>query len=225
MRRDEERSHQRVWELLPWYANGTLEPGERRTVEEHAARCERCRQELEECRQLGAALSPLQDAGETAPTPHPARLARLMARVDQIEETGRASFPRRLRSLFAATPAPARRLLAAQLALIVLLAGAWAWKAVPAAPDAPAEYRTLSDPAPPAPAASLRVRVVFAEDATEQQIREVLLGVGGQLAGGPSPLGAYTVEIPSGRDPVPIILSFLRSRPEVRFAEPLGGGG
>ena len=32
MRRDEERSHQRVWELLPWYANGTLEPGERRTV-------------------------------------------------------------------------------------------------------------------------------------------------------------------------------------------------
>jgi hypothetical protein len=51
----------------------------------------------------------------------------------------------------------------------------------------------------------------------------VLLPIGGRLAGGPSPLGAYTIELPEGRDPLPIVLQHLRSRPEVRFAEPVAG--
>ena len=66
---------------------------------------------------------------------------------------------------------------------------------------------------------------MFAEGATEHQIRDVLLPIGGQLAGGPSPLGAYTVELPEGRDPLPVILQHLRSRPEVSFAEPVAGEG
>jgi hypothetical protein len=72
-----------------------------------------------------------------------------------------------------------------------------------------------------APAAGQQVRVVFAEGATERQIRDVLLPIGGQLAGGPSQLGVYTVELPAGRDPLPVVLQHLRSRPEVSFAEPV----
>jgi len=46
--------------------------------------------------------------------------------------------------------------------------------------------------------------------------------VEGQIAGGPSPLGVYTVEIPAGpaADPLPVILAHLRSHPAVHFAEP-----
>ena len=218
MRQDDERLHQRVWELLPWYANGTLGEAERRTVEEHAAQCERCREELQACRQLGEAVR--RNAAE-APTPHPARLSRLMSRLDEAEGPSRAA---RLKGLLAATPRPVRWVLAGQLAALLLLAAGWMWTPPP---PPPAEFKTLSDAAAPAtpatPDDTVRVRVVFAQGATERQIRDVLLPIGGQLAGGPSPLGVYTVELPEGRDPLPVVLQHLRSRPEVSFAEPVTG--
>jgi anti-sigma factor RsiW len=217
MRQDDERLHQRVWELLPWYANGTLGETERRTVEEHAAQCERCREEVQACRQLGEAV---QRTAMEAPTPHPARLSRLMSRLDEAD----GSSPRaRLAGLLTATPRPVRWVLAGQLAALLLLAAGLAWTPPPPPPADPAEYRTLSDAV--APAAGAQVRVVFAEGATERQIRDVLLPIGGQLAGGPSQLGVYTVELPAGRDPLPVVLQHLRSRPEVSFAEPVAGEG
>lgn len=217
MRQEDERLHQRVWELLPWYANGTLQPGESRTVEEHAARCDRCREELESCRQLGEAV---RKSGQIAPTLHPAQLTRLMARLDDAEGS---SLRKRLGGLLAATPKPVRWALAGQLATVLLLAAGWIWNPAPPPPaaPAPAEFRTLSDPEPSS--TSTRIRVVFAEEATERQIRDTLLAVGGRLADGPSPLGAYTVELREGQDPLPIVLAHLRSRPEVRFAEPVAG--
>lgn len=223
-----ERLHRRVWELLPWYVNGTLPDGERRTVEEHAASCGRCREELASCRRLGEALRKRDD---DAPLPHPARLSRLMDRLDEAEGS---SLARRARGLLGATPRPVRWALAGQLAALLLLAAGWAVQAgstgstgsnTSDAAVPPALFHTLSDPAPPASAGAIRIRIVFAEDTAERRIREVLLGIGGQLAGGPSPLGAYTVELPAGRDPLPLVLAHLRSRPEVRFAEPVAGDG
>lgn len=210
MRQEDERLHQRIWELLPWYANGTLGETEKRTVEEHAAQCERCREEVQACRQLGEAV---RLTAAEAPTPHPARLSRLTARLDEAEGSSRRA---RLAGLLTATPKPVRWVLAGQLAALLLLATAWVWTP---APPPPAEFKTLSDAV--APAAGPQVRVVFAEGATERQIRDVLLPIGGQLAGGPSPLGVYTVELPEGRDPLPVVLQHLRSRPEVSFAEPI----
>jgi hypothetical protein len=214
MRQDDERLHQRIRELLPWYANGTLGETERRTVEEHAAQCARCREEVQACRQLGEAV---RRTAVESPTPHPARLSRLMSRLDEAD----GSSPRaRLAGLLAATPRPVRWVLAGQLAAFLLLAAGWMWTPPP---PPPAEFKTLSDAV--APAAGQQVRVVFAEGATERQIRDVLLPIGGQLAGGPSPLGVYTVELPEGRDPLPVVLQHLRSRPEVSFAEPIAGEG
>lgn len=216
----DERLHQRVWELLPWYANDTLEEGERRLVEEHTARCERCREETERCRQIGEAML---RSNETMPAPHPAQLARLMSRLDEAE---RSSPGQRWKNLLVATPKAVRWTLAAQLAAVLLLTAGLIQSreaSVPASAP-PAEYRTLSEPVEsPAAAPVTRLRVVFAEEAAERQIRAVLLGVGGQIAGGPSPLGAYRVELPAGRDPLPVVLAYLRGRPEVRFAEPIAG--
>lgn len=215
MRQDDERLHQRIWELLPWYANGTLGEAERRTVEEHAAQCEHCREEMQACRQLGEAV---RLTAAEAPTPHPARLSRLMSRLDEADGSSTRA---RLGALLTATPRPVRWVLAGQLAALLLLAAGWMWTPPP---PPPAEFKTLSDSVAPAAAAdTTRVRVVFAEGATEHQIRDVLLPIGGQLAGGPSPLGVYTVELPEGRDPLPVVLQHLRGRPEVSFAEPVAG--
>ncbi len=241
----EERLHRRVWELLPWYVNGTLATLEQRTVEGHLERCLRCQAELETCRRLGEAV---RQTEEIAPSLHPAQLARVMARIeaeekglgDRHDKDRRRMFApfRALRSGIAAAPPLIRGALAAQLLLVVGLAGFLLWR--PAAepqpgqpPAAPAIYRTLSDPetaarpptSPDTPGTpGILVRVVFADGATEKEIRDLLLSLRGQIVSGPSALGVYTVEVPAGPDPLDRVLANLRARPKVSFAEPVNGG-
>jgi anti-sigma factor RsiW len=45
-------AHSEVADLLPWYANGTLEDDERARVERHLADCIGCKQELLELRKM-----------------------------------------------------------------------------------------------------------------------------------------------------------------------------
>jgi Putative zinc-finger len=87
---DDESRHESVWLLLPWYANGTLEAGERREVDEHLAACSRCREELGRCGDLAAAL---RSTPESAPSPHPIQLARLVARIEAAEAAPLAAPP------------------------------------------------------------------------------------------------------------------------------------
>jgi anti-sigma factor RsiW len=228
----EERLHRRVQELLPWYANGTLDEGERRTVEEHAERCAGCREEIAADRRLGEALGQEEIA---APAPHPAQLARLMERLDAPSGAEEPAEPvrllARLRALLGDTPAPVRWALAAQLALVVGVLGfaglgGLSGRGSRPAAAAPASFRTLSSPDPETAAAApdtVRLRVMFAEQTPERQIRELVLGLGGRIAGGPSPLGAYVVEVPAGRDALTVVLAHLRSRPEIELAEPVAG--
>ena len=114
----------------------------------------------------------------------------------------------------------------------MLLAGAWLRRPVPSVPSntAPSAtaaplYRTLSDaaPAPPPAAATSRLRLVFAAGTTEAEIRDLLLGIRGQITAGPSPLGVYTVEVPAGPDPLADVLTHLRAQKRVSLAEPVAG--
>jgi anti-sigma factor RsiW len=212
----QERLHGRIWDLLPWYVNGSLPAGERAAVEDHLAVCPRCREEERFCRRTAEAL---EQAGEVAPSPHPVQLARVLARIDEAEGEGG---PGRLRRLLAGLrswrpfpQSPLRAMLAVQLAIAALLVALVVWQP-------PAVYRTLSDPEAPAAGGAVRIRVLFAEDATERQIRELLLGIHGEIVGGPSAIGAYTVEVPRGGDPEGVLLAYLRSHSRVRFAEPVG---
>jgi Putative zinc-finger len=114
-------------------------------------------------------------------------------------------------SLLGGTPRPVRWALAGQLAALILLAAALAvgparrfetgppapQAAARPAPPARARFVTLSAPAPLVTSAAPQIRVVFAETATEKQMRQVLLSIRGRLVDGPSPLGAYTLELPA----------------------------
>jgi len=236
----DERIHRRVCEMLPWYVNGSLAGRERETVESHLGGCPRCQAEERACRQAAAAVS---GAGEAAPSPHPAQFQRLLERVEEEERAQGGGWLASVRSLLGATPRPLRGALVAQAAVILLLVGALAWGAArhPAASPAgfaaagPAAYRTLSDPSA-RPAHTARLRLMFSPKATEREIRELLLGIHGEIAAGPSPLGIYTVEVPveaaaggiAGGDPVKVVLARLRSESQVVFAEPApdtGGSG
>lgn len=224
MRRPEdrgERFHQRIWDLIPWYVNGTLPSEERRAVEEHLTGCLRCREEEELCRATREALAA---AGEVAPSPHPVQLARLLSKVDDLEAgrgAGRRPFLAALRA-FLIPANPMRAFLAVQLAITVLLVALLVWQQ--RQPQAQALYRTLS--APEAPRGdTARVRVLFKEDATEREIRELLLRLEGEIVSGPSAFGTYTIEIPTAGEPSGALLAHLRSQPQVRLAEPVAGQG
>ncbi|MBW8873952.1 MAG: zf-HC2 domain-containing protein [Acidobacteria bacterium] len=235
----DERSHQRVWELLPWYVNGTLAGQDRERVEDHMAGCRRCQGEVESCRRTAAAIKGL---GDVAPSPHPVQLQRMLARIDEAErhewqerrEEGAAvRFGAPLRALIAATPRPLRGALLAQVAVIVLLVGVLVWGELHSGASGtsgisslpPVSYQTLSDPAPaPVPGGTVALHLMFSPRATEKQIRELLLNVHGEITAGPSPIGIYTVEVSAAGHPVSAVLAFLRSEPVVTFAEPAAGG-
>jgi hypothetical protein len=113
-------------------------------------------------------------------------------------------------SLLASTPVPVRWALAAQLGALVLLSATLVLG--PGRPGSagsagstgatgstgskhPARYVTLSAASP----AAMRpqIRLIFSEAATGKEIRDVLLRTRGRLVDGPSPIGAYTLELPA----------------------------
>ena len=225
--------HEEVWDLLPWYVNGTLDEGETLTVEEHLEACGICREEVRYWRGFARAL---QDEGDLAVSAD-ADLARLRGRLAGAgastphRSPGRATGGRAWRDGLRRTPSAVRWALAAQLAAVLLLGGllasSWTGPAsettapAPSGATAPADgpFRTLSDaPAGPAAGEATLLRVVFADQAREREIRGALIAVGGRIVDGPSPTGVYTVAVDASGDPDAVLRS-LGSFSQVLFAE------
>jgi hypothetical protein len=212
--------------LLPWYANDTLEGRERQTVETHLLTCASCQAELKRCRDIGTAVHA---AGQTAWSPSPDHFSRLLARIDAAEARGdqdggwwdrlRVQFARPLLAL-QSTPRLVRWALAAQGAMILLLAGVLVWQEPFSSGPL---YRTLSDGGDQVPQGQVHIQVVFAEDITEREVRELLISIGGTIVKGPSSEGLYTVALPLPENLPAFVdpaLNALREHGKVLLAEP-----
>lgn len=250
--------HREVWELLPWYVNGTLNDREGETVGQHISECQTCEAELTQCRTIAAAIRSSEVA---AWTPSADRMARRMARIDReggftdaersrfrlssehatiralerrmpLDEesvstkAGRRRFRLRKwieksRVAFQGTPSPFHWVLAAQTAVIILLIAA---SILPTwiAPSAP--YRTLSDSVRDAEADPVHIRVIFADDITERELRVLLGTLGATMVAGPSAMAVYTLAVPVSdserTERMRSALETLRAHPKVRLAEP-----
>lgn len=228
--------HDEAWDLLPWYVNESLEGAERREVEEHLAACGICREEVRYWRSVSALA---REEGDLAVSPQEG-LERLRRRRVEARRDAPASRPsggtgsgwrRRLLAPWWDTPRPVRWLAAAQLAGLVVLAGILALQppgrgtqalAAGSAESRVANFRTLADPSTTAASEAAFVRVVFAEQTREREMRGVLISVGGRIVAGPSPTGVYTVELAPGDDPRRV-LETLRSFRHILFAETAPG--
>jgi hypothetical protein len=225
-RRDQsDGNHQKVWEILPWYVNGTLEGHEHEFVARHILRCQSCADEVARCQSIATAV---RSAEEAARKPSSEQLARLMERIDR----GRRSVPpersqtrvrewiEKIRLAFRETPSLFRWALAAQTAAIVLLAAAITWQAS-IAPSL--LYRTLSDAGSDAEPGRVHLQVVFADDITEREIRILLSSVGATIVAGPTPMAVYTVALAADDREASArtreTLELLRAHPKVRLAE------
>jgi len=205
---------------LPFLASGALDEGLRRRLEEHLEGCPACRIEAARCR---AERERLRAEAAPAAAPHPAQLARLLERLDEpADDDGSEPVTRRaLRLGLGGTPPAARWLIAAQL---VALAGLGVWAARPARVAPPeAAFHTLSAPVAASPRGALRV--VFAPETSEAELRALLLSARAEIVGGPSPAGAYTLALDAAgaTEPIAEALALLRADPHVRLAEPVAG--
>jgi hypothetical protein len=153
----------------------------------------------------------------------------MMARIDDEIDVPRRESLRitlrkwieKIRLTFQETPVFLRWAMAAQTAVIVLLAAAIVLQ-LSVAPSL--VYRTLSDTGPGPEPGTLRIQVIFADDTTEQEIRTLLSSVGATIVAGPSSMAVYILAVtPHGSDGAARTgqtLAVLREHPKVRLAEP-----
>lgn len=177
---------QRFDELLPFYANGTLGDEDRAWVERYLAEHPESRAELEWYRSLSQRLL------DGAPAvPETIGLAKAMTLI----RGDRPTLAERVASFFGAfglRPAAAFAGLA-----IVAVQGGVILNLLDAAEDDATEIRALrasvTDDGP-------MLKLNFAPDAKESEIRMLLVTVQGRLAGGPGQLGDYYVIVPRGKE-------------------------
>lgn len=190
--------HERCWEDIPWWVNGTLPEAEQRRLAAHVEHCSECREELARQQQLYAHLH-----AETGSEPVPlGAWEKLSARIDAAQPSSRKPLIAKRQWL--------QIVLWAQAAVIAGLATAL-WL-----PQGAGSYVTLTSSS--SPTAHTAVRVVFAPDASLERINRLLREIGGEVVAGPSEAGVYTVTIASA-DTAPTVAA-LRTHREVLFAEP-----
>jgi anti-sigma factor RsiW len=216
MSAERDRQHELVFESLPFYANGTLNRQETARVETHLEGCLSCRTELARWRDVAA-------AARSGPgwSPSSADWAAMEARIDRadgpVRDAGHGWWET-VRSWFAISPPPMRWALATQAALVLVLGGALLLR-----PAGTKVYETLSTPERAVPSGRARLHVVFAEDATERDIRTALQEWKAVIVGGPSATGIYTVELPfatSERALVEEAAGKAKANAKIRFAAP-----
>ena len=213
--RSDLNTHKEAEELLPWYANGQLEPGEQALVEQHLSSCAHCRRQLAFERRMideFADMTPEVESG----------WARLKQR---IEAPRRVRAGRRTRQnwwdRFAAETAamwqsfsrPAVAALATvQLAFVGLAATFLYTLSQPS-------YQALGSAPPPQ---SANVIAMFRADMTQSDLNRLLRSNGASLVGGPTSSDAYLLRVaPQSRDKA---LAHLRSDDHVVLAQPIDAG-
>jgi anti-sigma factor RsiW len=204
--------------LLPWYLNGTLREDERRQVDQHLSSCAACRAELDELAQLKVQLHEVYGAQSEAST-QIQRAVLAQVKLDVSAKRAKSVTGTQwlnglddwFRSLFVPrwAPALAVTLLVAQLGLLL-------WSMTRLTLSDQVMTRGLGSP-------TVRLRVVFQEAASERQIRSLIQGMHGRIVDGPTPDGAYIMEVPAGdQATAQKKVDVLRSQTEsVRTVEPV----
>jgi hypothetical protein len=211
--------HEELFELFPWYLNGTLAETERQKVDEHVRVCAACRDQLALERDIYRAIS-----AESGLEYIPASFSRLQARLDALsaEKTAgpepsvrQSASPHGIPRRRGAMPWP--RLAAASIAILALgvlsLVSVDRWVRIHALPS---EYRTVTTSPPRAP--DEVIRAVFSPGITLVELQAILDEAQLRIISGPTEAGVYSLAANSNR-PVMVSLSLLRRHESVRFAE------
>jgi hypothetical protein len=217
-------THREVWLLLPWLANGRLDPAERLRVEQHVRGCPDCAREVQLQRLVCDALT---EPERVTYAPGPS-LRKLMERIDarsgaaaRADEPARPGLTRAAR-LRAAWRPPGLAWAASfvlAVGLTALAATAYRWSEP--------LYITRTE-TPPASAALLNV--AFDRALSVGEVQEVLHGAGARVVEGPDGTGIFAVaplaRPGTGADTAAALRALalrLRADARVRWVQPLPG--
>jgi hypothetical protein len=178
--------NERFDELLPWYVNGSLGAEERAWVERYLVEHPEARAELDWYRSLSQRMH------DNAPAV-PATIG--LAKAMTLIRGDRPTFAERVTAFFGAL---GMRPVAAFAGLaIVAVQGGFILSLLDTTREDAVEIRALkataTDEGP-------MLKLNFAPDAKEAEIRHLLMSVQGRLAGGPGQLGDYFVVVPKGKE-------------------------
>ncbi|MGH8265922.1 MAG: zf-HC2 domain-containing protein, partial [Steroidobacteraceae bacterium] len=173
--------HQESWLLLPWLANGRLDPLQRLRVEQHVRGCSRCAREVELQRLICRTLT---EPERVTHAPGPS-LRKLLLRIDARPAPSRPAHAR------ASAWRPAWRPPGlAWAATFVLAVGLLTTLATTVYRWSQPLYVTHTDAAPASPAV---LHVAFDRSLTLGEVHEVLQSAGGRVVEGPDSTGIFSV--------------------------------
>jgi anti-sigma factor RsiW len=197
--------HRYTQEALPWYVTGRLGADERAKIDQHLVACAKCRRDLEAERELATQIV-------TLPLDVDAGWAAVRRRIHGPGERKRPPSPlRAFKDLFV-QPTRVGWVLAAQL--LVIAATGTAYYALPRQPAA--EYHALSDTA--AHGAG-NIIAMFRPEASEQQVRSMLLAQNARIVDGPTASGAYILMVPDDRRAEALVQ--LQKSKAIALAQPI----
>jgi hypothetical protein len=180
-------SERRFDELLPWYVNDTLGVEDRAWFEAYLKEHPEAASELEWHRALSERIR-----GNVPAVPATIGLAKAMTLV----QGDRPTLVERISGFFGSALTLRPALALAGLAVIAVQGGV-ILQMRSATQDEAVELRTLkASVAKEGP----MLKVNFAPDAKEADIRHLLMSVQGHLAGGPGQLGDYFIVVPAGKE-------------------------
>ncbi len=199
--------HAELAELLPWYANSTLDDEQRARINAHAAVCAECARELTFLKGLADGM----EAEESLFLNPERSFSSLAQRIDALEaELGWGDIARVVRTKLSG------EWVLPTAACATLFLVAWLWLGL-SAPN----FRTLSAPNEPPVSEQSVIRLVFDESTSVGELQELLHRLDLELVGGPSAYGVLTAHTASDR--LDEIVEELRQDPRVSFAEPIPG--
>jgi hypothetical protein len=220
---------------IPWLVNGTLDAGQKASLQAHLAHCAQCRADYEGQLRLYESVR----AGDSLAFAAEPSFQKLMARIGATEEamaqdTAESAMQEAPRAPAPAATAPrgspaSRRRspavswLAAAVVIeaLCLGVGAWGWHGRSA--TAPA-YSTLTSPETPHTGA-VRVHVVFRQSLSLGRLEALLRNTGARIIDGPTDANVYTLGFDTqGATPGSIEgrIRALRADADVLFAESIG---
>jgi hypothetical protein len=179
-------TNERFAELLPWYVNGSIDATDRAWVDTYLTEHPEARSELA---WFGSLQSRIKEAIPEVPAT--IGLSRAMARIRADQPTLAARIGAFVASL---SMKPAMSM---ALAAVVLVQGGVIVGMMKSAQEDAVEMRAMR--AQTVEEGPL-VKVNFAPDAKESDIRLLLVSIQGTLAGGPGQLGDYYVRVPAGKE-------------------------
>ncbi len=211
--------HQKVWDLLPWYINHSLDSAEQDVVKKHIKTCITCRIELNQQQQVFEKMQQtdlLQQVSQVS-------FAQLKKRIEEqpkIYVLDKHNEPKKELKFFSHQFVGFVKYTALAASLL-LLALPFMLDSLIDKPELKGDYRTLANSIEGEQKNNL-IRVIFADQSNPEQIEAILSSVSGHIVKGPSQNGVYEVQIgnqqPDSQEIKDAILH-LRKNTSVIFAE------